>query len=260
MNGYRHRSAIVAVALVATMGAGAALAADTGLPPGFVKTTLTSLTSGETGLTSSLAPQSLGSGVVSATAADSAKVSSEVESSGIVAIARALRQSDPAGLAAGTSYASTPRGVMVRSDRTSAGFADREGSPLSDLTALAEALTDDSGGQTTAATSGLSTFGAPSFGRLAEASGTLASARFAADCGSSPLSDLTALAAAMSGGERAGLATRAVSGVTSTGVTSVGRPAEASGTLASAGFAADRSGSPAVDLTLTALAAALNGS
>ena len=261
MSGYRRRSAIVAVALVATLTAGGALAAETGLPPGFVKTALTSLTSGEAGLTSHRVPQSLSAGVVSATVADTARMSSEVGSGGITAIARALQQSDTSGLTAGTSYAGTPPGAIVRSDRTSVAFANGGDSPLSDLTALAEALTDVSGGQATAATSGLSTSGAPSVGRLAEASGMLASAGFAADCGSSPLTDLTALAAAVSGGERAGLAVRGASGVTSTGVRSVGRPAEASGTsgtLASAGFAADRSGSSAVDLT--ALAAALNGS
>jgi hypothetical protein len=153
MNGYSRRSVIVAVALAATLSAGAALAADTGLPPGFAKTDLTS-----------------------------------------------------------------------------------------------------------PAASGMTSTSAASVGRLAAANGTLTSVGFGPDLGDSPLVDLTALAAALSGGERTGLTTGAASGVTSTSAASVGRLAAANGVESATGYRPGELSSTLGNGTIAAVARALQQS
>lgn len=138
MNGYRRRSAIVAVALMATMSAGVALAADTGLPPGFIKTGLSSLSTSDATVSNTLARYSLG---------------------GTAAVGQALRQSDEAGVATGAGYGSTLRGVTTDNSLASAELAaDCGGSSIIDLTNLAQGLTGGASvGRETLASGSLST-------------------------------------------------------------------------------------------------------
>ena len=138
MNGQRRRSAIVAVALVATMSAGVALAADTGLPPGFIKTGLSSLSTGNATVSNTLARYSLG---------------------GTAAVGQALRQSDEAGVATGAGYMSSMRGLKANNSLASAELAaDCGDSSNIDLTNLAQGLTGGASlGQETLASGGLST-------------------------------------------------------------------------------------------------------
>jgi len=186
MNGQRRRSAIVAVALMATMSAGVALAADTGLPPGFIKTGLRSLSTGDATVSNTLARYSLG---------------------GTAAVGQALRQSDEAGVATGASYVSTLRGVTPDNSLARAeSAADCGGAAHVDLTNSARALTGGaSAGRETLANSGFATI-RPAYanrGSFTDQNGLLASSRSRGTPGVS----LARLAEALAGdsGEQANL-------------------------------------------------------
>jgi hypothetical protein len=212
MNGYRRRSAIVAVALAATMSAGAVLAADTGLPPGFVKSSLSSLSSGRTTVSKTLARQSLGARILTSTGYDTAKVPGMLERGGIAAVGQALKQSDGVGVAAGASYVGTLRDALAADRQTAAGFSvNSGGSSGIDLASLAQGLTGGgSVGRQTLASSGYgggsATYGGRS--RLSEDNEQLASAL---ESGSSGI-NLTQVADALTGRDSAGRETLANSG------------------------------------------------
>jgi hypothetical protein len=219
MNGYRRRSAIVAVALAATMSAGAVLAADTGLPPGFVKSSLSSLSSGRTTVSKTLARQSLGARILTSTGYDTAKVPGMLERGGIAAVGQALKQSDGVGVAAGArgvaagaSYVGTLRDALAADRQTAAGFSvNSGGSSGIDLASLAQGLTGGGsvGRQTLASSgygSGSATYGGRS--RLSEDNEQLASAL---ESGSSAI-NLTQVADALTGRDSAGRETLANSG------------------------------------------------
>jgi hypothetical protein len=212
MNGYRRRSAIVAVALAATMSAGAVLAADTGLPPGFVKSSLSSLSSGRTTVSKTLARQSLGARILMSTGYDTAKVPGMLERGGIAAVGQALKQSDGVGVAAGASYVGTLRDALAADRQTAAGFSvNSGGSSGIDLASLAQGLTGGGsvGRQTLASSgygSGSATYGGRS--RLSEDNEQLASAL---ESGSSAI-NLTQVADALTGRDSAGRETLANSG------------------------------------------------
>jgi hypothetical protein len=212
MNGYRRRSAIVAVALAATMSAGAVLAADTGLPPGFVKSSLSSLSSGRTTVSKTLARQSLGARILTSTGYDTAKVPGMLERGGIAAVGQALKQSDGVGVAAEASYVGTLRDALAADRQTAAGFSvNSGGSSGIDLASLAQGLTGGGsvGRQTLASSgygSGSATYGGRS--RLSEDNEQLASAL---ESGSSAI-NLTQVADALTGRDSAGRETLANSG------------------------------------------------
>jgi hypothetical protein len=217
MNGYRRRSAVVAVALVATMSAGVAIAADTGLPPGFAKSSLSSLNSGRTTVSNTPARQSLGAGILTSTGYDTSKVPGMLERGGIAAVEQALKQSDEVSVAARASYVSTLRDALAANRQTAAGFSiESGGSSGVDLESLAQGLTG--GGsmerQTLASSgygSGVATYGGRS--RLSEESEQLASAL---ESGSSGIA-LPQVADTLTGNDSAGRKTLADSGFGTSG-------------------------------------------
>jgi hypothetical protein len=246
MNGHGRRSAIVAVALVATMSAGAALAADTGLPPGFLKASFSSLDADQASLASSVSRWSFAGDMRSASY-DTAKLSSTVGNGGIAAIGQALRQTEEAPLSAGSDYVSVLRAAVEASGLDRAVFsADRTASPSVDLTRLANGLGgSDSAGQAELAHSGFGT-GSGSYSgrqRIAE------SAAFANPVGSrSPAVDLTRLAEGLVGNDSSSPETLANSGFGTGSGSYSGRQR----IVASTAFSSPRTGVSAPDASYSA--------
>jgi hypothetical protein len=114
MNGFGRRSVIVGVALAATMSAGAALAANTDLPPGFAKTAFVSPDAAETTLAESSRLLLLTSGTTRFSSVDVPNFSTPIDPGDVAALGQALLQSEETAFAGETTAPSVPRAAYAR--------------------------------------------------------------------------------------------------------------------------------------------------
>ena len=116
MNGFGRRSVIIGVALAAAMSAGAALAANTDLPPGFAKTAFVSPDAAETPLADSSRLLLLTSGSGRFSSFDGPSLSTPFDPGDTAALGLALRQpqSDGTAFAGETTAPSVPRAAYAR--------------------------------------------------------------------------------------------------------------------------------------------------